>query len=511
MQDYLLLKNISKSYNSLIALNDFNLSCSKGEIIVLLGENGSGKSTLISILSGTVKSNSGEIHINNKKVIIDCPQKSYKEKIACVFQHSTLIQEFSIIENMLLNKAWYKKKDTDKAIIRYKELSNFLEIDIDPFILVKDLSLGEQQIIELVRALWFEQEILLLDELTAHLTKQEVEKLENVLHKLAKNGSTILFITHKLDEAIRFADKIIVLQKGVKTLELQKDEMYTTQEELEKKLYNAMFSQEFLKDYPTRNNFVYDTQSFMKIENISTISNKQERGDIKDISFDIYEGEIIGIAGFEGHGQKKLAEALAGKLAILEGAIYLDNKNITNTNLQKRQDLGIFYVSNNRLEEEIAGEENIAINLQLKNMQDKNFFKFSHILWKNIIDFSKQCMQELAIPLKHAKTQIQYLSGGNMQKIIVKRALLQKHTRLVILHQPSYGIDLKTKKELHTQILKEAKNGCTFILISSDLDELFQLSNRVTFINQGSINTILPNNKDAYEKITYAFTNYNNK
>ncbi len=213
----LILENISKSYNSLQALSDFNLTCKEGEIIVLLGENGAGKSTLISILSGSITPNTGEIFIHNKKVILGSPQKSFQEKIGVVFQHSSLIQEFTLIENMLLSKSCYEKYDVKNALKQYEKLSNFLEIEINPHSLIKNLSLGEQQLIELMRALWHNQNILLLDELTAHLTKQEVKKLENIMKILVKKGCTVLFITHKLEEAINFADKIIVLQKGKKT------------------------------------------------------------------------------------------------------------------------------------------------------------------------------------------------------------------------------------------------------------------------------------------------------
>ncbi len=512
MQNSLILKNISKEYNSLKALSDFNLICNKGEIIVLLGENGSGKSTLISILSGIIQPSNGDIFIDEKKVCINSAKKSFEEKIGVVFQHSNLIQEFTIIENLLLSKSWHERNDSSEAILRFDELIKFLDISLSPHTLVKDLSLVEQQLVELVRALWFNQEIILLDELTAHLIKDEVEKLGKILRILANKGCIILFITHKLDEAIQFADKIAVLQKGVKTLEIDKEEINKhSNDEIEKMLYKSMFSQDFSikEEQNTKNSIeIYKENPFFILNALSTIQRNNEINCIKDISFQVHRSEIFGIYGIEGQGQKILAEVLAGLRENTGGAITLDNNDISKTNLRTRQELGIYYVGNKRIDEEIAIGETIGINLQLKNLKDKNYFRFARIIMKNIQDFACLIMKELEILAKHKNSPIENLSGGNMQKVILKRALSQSNRRIILLHQPSYGIDLKTKKELHLQILNEAKKGCAFILISNDIEELLSLSNRISIIKQGMLTKSINNDEFAYDTITASLSNY---
>lgn len=509
------LKNVSKTFSTVQALSRFNLTCNEGEIIVLLGENGAGKSTIVSLLSGFITPDTGDMYVYGKKVFLNTPQKSFQEKIGIVFQHSSLVAEFTVLENLLLSKNWYEKCSFDSTLKKFQEIAQFLGIDINPLVLVKNLSLGEQQLIELIRALYLGQKILLFDELTAHLTKHEVTKLGKAMNLLAKQGCTILFITHKLEEAMSFADKIIVLQKGKKTLEITKKEIITylhdteSKNTLENLLYSNMFSQfQNLNSSPKRPYVSYEKKPIFRAQSLNTHPEKGELVALKNISFDIYQSEIIGIAGFDGQGQKNLAELLAGQKKCKQGQLFLDTNNISHTNLRKRQELGIFYVSDDRLHEGIAAEETIDINLQLKNTKDKNFFKYLHILWKNVRKYGKLSMEELSISKEHAKNPIHCLSGGNIQKVIVKRELNQKNVRLLILHQPSYGIDFKTKAQLHATFLEEAEKGCAFILLSSDIEELLFLSHRLAIIQNGQITEFFPNDSNAHEKITKGLTRH---
>lgn len=517
MENALVLQNISKSFGAIQALSALNLECRKGEILVLLGENGAGKSTLVSLLAGLSVPDTGSIFIEGKKTLLHSTKKSFQNKIGVVFQHSTLVSEFTVLENLLLYRPWYKKKRTNNELEKYTKIAKFLEIDIDPNSLVKNLSFGEQQLVELIRALWLDQNILLFDELTAHLTRQEVEKLGKTMQFLAQKGCSIVFITHKLAEAIAYADKICVLQKGQKTLEITKKELEGFTESLlnttnknillEDMLYSAMFSQVKKRTQtPERSIVSYDEPPIFCVQSVSSMPQKGEIAFIKNISFDLYKGEILGIAGFDGQGQKILAEALVGQRTIYEGKIFLHKNDISQTSLRKRQELGIFYVSDDRLHEGIAKEESIGINLQLKNTKDKHFFKYFHIIWKRIKKYAKETMEECSISSKHRDSAIHCLSGGNIQKVIVKRELSQKNAKLLVLHQPSYGIDLKTKLQLHTKFLEETKKGRSFILISSDIDELLFLSHRLVIIQHGELGDFFVNNQNAYEKLIQGLT-----
>ncbi len=517
--------DICKSFSTTQALWQLNITCKKGEVHALLGENGAGKSTLAGLLAGFYLPTSGQIRIDNKAVELNSPQKSLQCGIGVVFQHPLLVPELSVMENLLLGNAWWQLLNIKKSLPKYKAISNILGINIDAKKLVKHLSLAEQQYIEIMRALWREQKIIVFDEATALLSPQEAQHLGTIMQALAKKDHTIIYITHKLHEATVFANRMTILRQGKKVAEISARDIFQAKEsnniqELERMICNFLFAEkqrtnfkhqnvfaqnQHLKDVVHKDNVSVNSLKInTKLLEVTSISSHEEEQicSINNISFQINAGEILGIGGIDGHGQKHLAEVLAGQRLVKSGAILLHGQDISALNNAKRQQIGIHYVSEDRLHEALVGTEQIALNLQIKNIGLKPFWKFGIAKWKLIQNHAKNIMQSLFIPQKHQASLTQNLSGGTIQKIILARDLNQPNLCVGILHHPTHGLDAKTAQEIHEKLRAKLEQNCSFILLSSDIDELLSLSTHLAVMKNGSLSPCFPNNNDAHQQLT---------
>ncbi len=515
--------NVSKRFSATQALSELSFVCKQGEVHALLGENGAGKSTLAGLLAGFYLPSAGEIRIADEPVSLHSPQKSLHCGIGVVFQHPLLVPELSVMENLLLGNAWWKMCATKNFLAHYKKLSNILGISIDAQKRVKHLTLGEQQYIEIMRALWHEQKILVFDESTALLSLPEAEQLGRIMQNFAKNGNTILFITHKLRQAITFADRITIIRQGKKVGEISPEAIAKAQrshniQQLEHDICCSIFGEELSKNiehqaqYPSSPKLPSTTNE--KAQNIAkarspvlaiscvTSHEEEQACSINNISFTIYGNEILGIAGIDGHGQKHLAEILAGQRQTKTGTLHLHGQEITELSNAQRQKLGIHYVSEDRLREGLVGSENIALNLQLKNIGLAPFWKYGIAKWKLIQNHAKKIMEIFFIPQEHQTNVAQNLSGGTIQKVILARELNQPKLCVGILHNPTHGLDVKTTKELHEKLRCALSPQRAFVLLSSDMDELLTLSTHLAVMRNGKLSAPFVNNNDAYHKIT---------
>ncbi len=521
--------NISKNFADTQALSQWSFVCKEGEIHTLLGENGAGKSTLAGLLAGFYLPSSGEIRIADKVVRLHSPQKSLQCGIGVVFQHPLLVPELSVMENLLLGNAWWKR--FKGCLSRYEELSTLLGIHINPNQCIRHLSLGQQQYIEIIRALWHGQKILVFDETTALLSHEEAERLGVIIRKLAENKHTILYITHKLHEAIALSDHMTLVRQGKKVAEIPhaaitKGKSERTEKQLEHEICRFIFGEEEntygepVANIPStchpqrqlpREKSPYDkekikgkTKESAPLLEVCGISGQEEEQacSVHNISFSINSNEILGIAGIDGHGQKHFAEILAGQRLPKSGTICLHGQEITTLSNAQRQKLGIHYASEDRLFEGLVGSENIALNLQIKNIGLQPFWKHGIAKWKYMQEYAKKIMQVFFIPLEYHASAATTLSGGTMQKVILARELSQPNLCVGILHQPTHGLDVRTAKEFHEKLRMQLNQNCSFIIISSDMDELLSLSTRLAVLKNGKLSPCFENNAEARHILT---------
>ncbi len=517
--------NISKTFSTTQALSEVSFVCREGEIHSLLGENGAGKSTLAGLLAGFYLPSSGEIRIADAPVCIHSPQKSLQCGIGVVFQHPQLVAELSIMENLLLGEPWWKMHTTQSFLARYEELSHMLALHMDAQKCIKNLSLGEQLYVEVMRALWHRQKILVFDEATALLSSKEAENLGRIMQSLAHKGYTILHITHKLQEAISYSHRITILRKGKKVAEISPEtivqaKQHKSTQQLEQDLCGFIFGELQSASFTSqaastpkhiwaRNKNIKNKEGspLLKVSQLSSYDEEQTCS-IHDVSFELYGNEILGIAGISGQGQKHFAQILAGQQRPKSGTLFLHGEEITALTHAQRQKLGIHYVSEDRLHEGLVGEENIAFNLQIKNIGLKPFWKLGIAQWKHIQSYAKEVMRSLFIPMEHGTRCARNLSGGTIQKVILARELNQPHLCVCILHQPTHGLDVRTAKELHEKLRSRVNQHCSFIIISSNMDELLSLSTHLAVMKNGTLSQRFVNSSDNYKQLTDLMTNH---
>ena len=486
------LTQITKSFPGTIANDHIDLKVYAGEIHSLLGENGAGKSTLISILSGMVTPDHGEILIDGVQAVIHSPKDALDLGIGTVYQHSLLVPTLTILDNMMLGTARRFTLDRSRAIRRLNEISTLLDITSAPDAVVGDLSLGEQQQVEIIRALWRGQRILILDEPTSMLTPRGVESLGRVLRRLADNEMAIVFITHKLDEAIEFGDRVTVLRRGQKVGHVAPVEMGNRLAvDLKTHLIDLIFGSspsetQLLAPTPKR---VGAQSVSLSIENVS-VDNTGPRPVLDAISFRVRRGEIFGIAGIDGNGQKELAEVIAGQRPLDRGKILFEGQPVQALSVAARQRLGIRYVTDDRHGEGTVGPMSIAINTVIKRIGQRPFWRRANVRPGLIREFATTLIEEHDVRTPNEQLPIATLSGGNMQKVLVGRELAMG-PHAVVFNKPTYGLDVKTAKAVLARIVGQSKQGTAVILISTELSELISTCDRIAVMYQGRITGIL--------------------
>ena len=490
--DRLEMRSISKSFHGIFANQDINLSVESGEIVGLLGENGAGKTTLMNILYGLYQPDSGQIEINQKPVQINNPVESINLGIGMVHQHFMLIQNHSVIENIALGY-----KDTPfffpKIKIREKveQFSKQFDFNIDPDKKVWQLSAGEQQRVEIIKALLNGADLLILDEPTSVLTPQEIKELISILREMKSKGHMIIFISHKLDEIMEICDRVVVLQKG--TIVGSAD----TKDTDKKSLARIMVGRDII--FTTTREKLKKGKKILSVENINIIGDKGLPA-VKNISFDLFENEIFGIAGVSGNGQRELAEAITGIRSILSGKVKINGKDITNKSARHIYDNGVSHVPEERIRFGIAPGLFLYDNAILKQHHLKKFSKRYFLKYSQVKNHTKTIINEFKVSTHSINNQIRNLSGGNIQKLILGREISEQPQLLVASH-PTYGLDVGATEFLRKHLLSLRKKGSSVLLFSEDLEEIFELCDRVAVIFDGEFMAILDSDDKRFSDI----------
>ena len=485
------MRGITKRFPGVLALDHVDFEVKKGEIHALLGENGAGKTTLMNILYGLYKPDEGEIYIEGKKVNIKSPKDAINLGIGMVHQHFTLVPPFTVAENVVLGLKSEKEplldlKSAEKKIL---EISKKFNLEVDPKARVMDLPVGVQQRVEIIKALYRGARLLILDEPTSVLTPQEVDILFKNLRLMVEKGLTIIFITHKLYEALSVSDRITVLRRGHVIGTVRPEE--TTKEEL----VRMMIGRELVIHYPTGR--VDETRK--KILEVKDLHALDDRGlpALNGCTFDVREGEILGIAGVSGNGQKELAEVIMGLRKATKGKVIIDGRDMTNKPTWEILKMGVSCIPESRVEGSML-TLSVAENLILYSY--KSFLnKYRLLDYDKIYKHARELIKEFNIVTPHELKPAATLSGGNLQRMIVARALSQDFKLLIACH-PTVGLDVASITMVHQKLIEKRNKGAAILLISEDLDEIMSLSDRIAVIFKGKIVGIVPKEKaDKYE------------
>ena len=501
-ENILVLKNIKKSFGETLALDEVNLSICRGEVHVVCGENGAGKSTLMNILVGIHKPDAGKIIFKGKEIKISDPLVASSIGIGMVHQHFTLVSSMSVAENMFLGHhlRYFKFfSNYQKMIKRAGALIDKYNFALDPEATVSNLSVGQRQRVEILKALVFDAELLILDEPTAVLTPPEVDELLKVISNLRNAGSTVVFITHKLREVKAISDRVTILRNGKRISTL------TTNRVTEKDIARDMVGRDvFLTGRENFQEAPTFGKNILQIENIS-ISNSSGRLLLDNIDLNVREGEILGIAGVDGNGQTELAESIAGLMPIQAGAIKLYGSDITKESVASRQDLGLGFVPEDRLDRGLSQNMSIAENMAATNYLRAGILKRGLINQGLLESFTKKGIKQFDIRGAKPNLLVRSLSGGNMQKVVLAREFFRKPKALVI-SQPTRGLDIGASEFVYSEIIAAADRGSAILLISSELSEIFALSDRIAVIYSGRIMKIL-NQEHANEELVGTLMN----
>ncbi|KYO66497.1 ABC transporter ATP-binding protein [Thermovenabulum gondwanense] len=479
MEKAIVLKNITKRFPGIVANDRINLEVDKGEIHAIVGENGAGKSTLMKILSGLYQPDEGEIFIFGKKERISSPNRAIELKIGMVHQHFMLVGRFSVLENIILGAERKKGLTIDweesrKAIENLCRLYNF---SVDLKARVEDISVGMAQRVEILKVLYRGADILVLDEPTAVLAPQEVKELFVNLRRLKEEGKTIIFISHKLDEVLEIADKITVLRRGkvVGTVEPQK----VNKEELAKMMVGKPVLLKLDREEVEKGEVV------VSLENLR-VKDRDGRPVVEGVNIKIRAGEIYGIAGVEGNGQKELAETIIGLRRADGGDIKVLGKSVKDLSIRERRDLGIAFIPEDRHKQGLVLPMKVWENAVLGLHRKKDFYRAPSLDVKNAERFCRTVVEEYHVSLSSIRQAVEGLSGGNQQKVILGRELSQNPV-FIIAAQPTRGLDIGASEFVYSQLLKLRKEGKAILLISADLDEVLSLSDRVGVMYGGKI------------------------
>jgi len=493
------MKNITKRFPLVLANDKVNFSVYKGEIHALVGENGAGKTTLMSILYGLYQADQGQFFINGNEVNIFNPRVAISLGIGMVHQHFMLIPPLTIAENVILGMEPKKNGifiDIEKAVKEVEELSKKFGLKVDPRAKIENVSVGIEQRVEIIKILYRGAEILVMDEPTAVLTPQEVEELFEILKSLKNQGKTIIFITHKLNEVKAISDRITVMRKG-KVVGVKNTED-TNQEEIA----NLMVGRKVIlrvdkQPQPTG-------KVVLQIEKLNALNNKGLAA-LKNISFQIKEGEILGIAGVEGNGQTELVETITGLRRATGGKITLYNKDITNYSPRNIKEKKIAHIPEDRRQRGIISNYSVAENLILGSHYNPPYSKGLILNFTAINNHANKLIKEFDIRPPNRDNLLKSLSGGNQQKIIVAREFFGE-PNLLIAAQPTRGLDVGSIEFVHRQLLNERDKGKAILLVSADLEEILSLSDRIAAIYEGKIVDILDAQKTNEKELGLLMT-----
>lgn len=472
-----------KRFGQVFANDGIDFSVRKGEIHALLGENGAGKTTLMNILCGLYRADSGEIRLNGRAVQIHSPRDAINHGVGMVHQQFMLIRPFTVTENMVFGMSSSTGPIIDLKPIekRIRYLSSCYKLSMDPRARVDTLSVGAQQRVEIIKALYRGAELLILDEPTAVLTPQEANELFQILRDLKNQAHTVIFISHKLDEVMAIADRITVLRDGRRIATVKRDETNKTE------LAHMMVGREVLfrlaKEPPQLREVV------LEVERVSLFA-EDGRQTLKDISFSLRAGEILGVAGVDGNGQTELAQVLIGTRHPDEGKIRLDGKDVTNLTLRERLELGFGYIPEDRLADGLIPSFSVSENVILDTHSQAPYAKGWYLNRAVVKANTQRLINEFDVKTHGLNESAGKLSGGNLQKLVLAREV-DRDPRVLIAAQPTRGLDVGATEYVRTRLLEQRDKGRAVLLISADLDEIETLSDRILVIYEGQITGLI--------------------
>ena len=500
-------RGVTKIFPGVVALDDVTVAFHPGEVHCILGENGAGKSTLANILSGMCRPDAGAVCVDGDEVDLGSPRAALDHGIGTVYQHSTLIPVFTVLENLMVGRGRGRGRalrlDTKAARGALERAAADLGVRIDPEALAAALSLGQQQHVEIVKALGSGSRVLILDEPTSMLTPLGIAELEKALLRLKAQGLAIVFITHKLREALAVGDRVTILRRGRVVGELGPDVVHgRPREELQADIVGLMFGAEAatvadvaeVRAEAGARRVARAISEHVSLELVD-VSVEPGRGEVGlvSVSLRVHAGEVLGIAGVDGNGQRELAEAIAGQRSIDAGDILLDGASVRRASVSKRQNLGLRYVTDDRLGEGTVSSLSVAQNLVLKRIGEAPFWRRGRIQEEAVAEYAEGVVDDFDIATPGVAARSGTLSGGNVQKLVLAREL-SFEPRVVVFNKPTYGLDVKTTRAVRERIRRLAEDdGVAALLISTDLDELLDLCDRVAVLFGGRLTATVEN------------------
>ena len=494
------LDGVTKRFPGILANDDVSLEIRAGEVHVLLGENGAGKSTLIGILSGLQQPDGGRILVDGTEMAIRSPSHALALGIGTVFQHNMLVPTLTVAENLALGGRWWQRPRIDELRARVDEIARPLGIEINLDARVSELSLGEQQQVEIVRALLRDSRLLILDEATSMLTPKGIEELGGLMRRLVERGLAIVFITHKLGEAADFGDRVSVLKLGRKVGEIAPERLRSLErtaliDEIVAMMFGRQAGDNAVSIPPRADN----DAPLLSVTALDLAPTPDAPG-LSAISFTIGRGEILGIAGIDGNGQKQLAEALAGQRGISAGSIVLAGDELAGLDVGARRAKGLRYLTDDRLGEGTVGTFPVSINYFLKQIGDPPLWRSGVERSHDIAERARALTRLYDVRTPAISTPVGRLSGGNIQKVLLARELAEG-ARAVIFNKPTYGLDLSNTLATRQRIRDIAGQGLAVLLISTDLEELLSMCHRIAVISQGRLVGTIANGEGAGERV----------
>jgi len=478
------LKGITKRFGSLVANDRIDLSVSPGQVHALLGENGAGKTTLMNILYGLLQPDEGEILLDGKKAQFTSPKDAIAAGIGMVHQHFMLVPVFTVAENVTLGMEETRPSgllDRRKARRDVRELSRRYGLEVDPDALVENLPVGIQQRVEIIKALVRDASVLILDEPTAVLTPAETDDLFRIIRQLKDGGTSVVFISHKLKEVQAIADTITVLRRGAVVGDKPPS---ATEDELAAMMVGRNVQLKVSKDPARPGDVVLDVEDL-------TVADETGRVWVNEMSFQVRAGEILGLAGVQGNGQTELCEALLGLRPVSSGHIRLDGHDLTHSTPRQRLHAGVAYIPEDRQEDGLVGAFSVADNMILDSYDRPPFASGINLDLGAIASNAAERVQEFDVRTQSADTPVGTLSGGNQQKVILARELGREH-KVLVASQPTRGLDVGSIEFVHRRIVRQRDHGVAVLIVSSELDEIYALADRIAVMYEGRITGIRP-------------------
>lgn len=484
MSEYIIeMLHITKEFPGIVANDDITLQLRKGEIHALLGENGAGKSTLMSVLFGMYQPEKGEIRKNGEVVRIKDPNDANALGIGMVHQHFKLVEVFSVLDNIILGVeptvtpfGFLQKAQARQKVM---ELSERYGLKVDPDALVEDITVGMQQRTEILKMLYRDNEVLIFDEPTAVLTPQEIDELMKIMKNLAKEGKSILFITHKLNEIMEVADRCTILRKGkyIGTVNISE----TSKEELSRMMVgrNVSFS---VNKKPSK-----PGDTVLKVEHMTVPSKVHGNNAVKDVSFNVRKGEIVCIAGIDGNGQSEFVQGLTGLEKVSGGKILFNGQDITKASIRDRSKMGMSHIPEDRHKHGLVLDYSIEQNMVLQRYWQPEFESFGFIKSKAVREYAERLIEQYDVRSGQGPVTItRSMSGGNQQKAIIAREI-DKDPDLLVAVQPTRGLDVGAIEYIHSQLVAQRDKGKAVLLVSLELDEVMDVSDRILVMYEGEL------------------------